>query len=423
MGKLPYTGTIKLSSVIANDNKPLDVRTVVSYVEDLTNNTIPNLYTGIVVNVKGTGDLYVLTSSPRTAHLSTSWKKIGVDVDLSDYVKFDDLPDYLTDSDLDDYAKKSDIPDVSNFAEKNEIPSVEGLASKDWVEGKGYLTSHQSLDDYALKSDIPDVSGYAAKSEIPSVAGLASEQWVQNQGYLTSHQSLDAYALKSELPSVAGLASEQWVENKGYLTVNDLPDYLSDSDLDDYALKSEIPSAGSFPADSDIEDLSAPIDGMATVQDVMDYVQAYFEKKKDELDNGDSDVPLQPYAYMTGYGLNDTPTDITQFNEFVLNESGDTEIEFYTPQEFAAWDPSTNDDLPSVKLTVDIPDGYSIKNVYMWNVLTNNYDLLTGSNEFIQNPRYTSRIINGVTYNSYVRGDSDPTATRGLTRYKIIITI
>ena len=219
MGKLPYTGTLKISAVIVNEQKPLDVRTVVSSVEDLTNGTIPNLYTGIVVNIKGSGDLYVLTSSPRTAHLSTSWKKVGVGVDLSDYVKFDDLPDYLTDSDLDDYAKKSDITDVSNFATKNEIPSLEGLASKDWVEGKGYLTAHQSRVDYALKSDIPDVSGLASKSEIPSVEGLASEQWVQNQRYLTSHQSLGDYALKSEIPTVPTNVSS-FTNDAGYLTTS-----------------------------------------------------------------------------------------------------------------------------------------------------------------------------------------------------------
>jgi len=179
---------------------------------------------------------------------------------------------------------------------------------------------------------------------------------------------------------------------------------------------------GTFPAGNNIENVNAAEDGFATVQDVMDYVRAYFEKKKDELEDSDSDVPVIPYVYITGYALNGEPTNITVFNQFELNESGNTEIEVIAPQEIAAWDPSTNDDLPSIKMTVDVPDGYTPTALYIWNVLTNEYQLLTGDNDFAQNPRYESRIINGVTYNSYVRGSADDVNTRGETRYKIIIT-
>ena len=69
MSQLPYSGTLSVPALTVNTTKPLDVRTVVNSVEDLTNGTIPNLYTGIIVNVKGTKDLYVLTSSPRNAQL------------------------------------------------------------------------------------------------------------------------------------------------------------------------------------------------------------------------------------------------------------------------------------------------------------------------------------------------------------------
>lgn len=77
MAELPYSGVITTPALVINENKPLDVRTVVSNVEDLTNGSIPNLYTGIVVNVKGTGDLYVLTTVARLARNITSWVKIG----------------------------------------------------------------------------------------------------------------------------------------------------------------------------------------------------------------------------------------------------------------------------------------------------------------------------------------------------------
>ena len=198
-----------------------------------------------------------------------------------------------------------------------------------------------------------------------------------------------------------------FTNDAGYITSADLPDYLTDSDM---------PTAGSFPADSDIEDSDAPVDGFATVQDVMDYVNAMFEKKKEEEDS-------IRYAYITGYELNDDPTDITVYNKYLLNDSGDTIFEIYASQEIAAWDPSTNDDLPSIKFTVDIPAGYSIKEAYIWsNVGNEGYQLLTGIQAFGQNTRYATRVIDGITYNSYVRGKADETTIRGATKYKIIIT-
>lgn len=101
MGQLPYSGSLNVPALNVTDTKPLDVRTVVNSVDDLTNGTIKNLYTGIVVNIKGTSDLYVLVATPRLATQAASWQKVGgdADVDLTGYVKIEDLPDFLTDSD------------------------------------------------------------------------------------------------------------------------------------------------------------------------------------------------------------------------------------------------------------------------------------------------------------------------------------
>ena len=102
------------------------------------------------------------------------------------------------------------------------MPSLEGYATEQWVEGKGYLTQHQSLDEYAKKSElfskdyndltnkptIPSVDGLASTAYVdekvaaivvPSLDGYATEQWVEGKGYLTQHQSLADYATKSEL--------------------------------------------------------------------------------------------------------------------------------------------------------------------------------------------------------------------------------
>ena len=174
-------------------------------------------------------------------------------------------------------------------------------------------------------------------------------------------------------------------------------------------------STGSFP--ENVDDESAQSEGYAKVQDVMKYVNALIQKKKDELGPVE---PGTPYAYITGYALDGTPTDIMMFNQFELNESGDTELEIWSAKEIGSYDEKGND-LPSIKLTVDIPSDYSIKESYQWNPITNAYALIEDG-LFEQNPRYASRTINGVVYNSYVRKVSDPYSIREDTRYKIIFT-
>ena len=64
-------------SLIVNSASPIDVRTVVDSISDLTSGSIQKLYTGIVVNIKGTNDLYVLTKHPRLANNIDSWVKVG----------------------------------------------------------------------------------------------------------------------------------------------------------------------------------------------------------------------------------------------------------------------------------------------------------------------------------------------------------
>ena len=86
-----YQGTLTVPSLIVDVASPIDVRTVVDSISDLTNGSIQKLYTGIVVNIKGTGDLYILTKHPRLANQLTSWVKVGgedVVIDPADYLSF-----------------------------------------------------------------------------------------------------------------------------------------------------------------------------------------------------------------------------------------------------------------------------------------------------------------------------------------------
>ena len=78
MGTLPYNSNLRVTGLYINENMPADIRTVVSNVEDLTNGTIPNVYQGLVVNIAGTGDLYVfIGTSIRAAKLPKNWIKVG----------------------------------------------------------------------------------------------------------------------------------------------------------------------------------------------------------------------------------------------------------------------------------------------------------------------------------------------------------
>ena len=197
---------------------------------------------------------------------------------------------------------------------------------------------------------------------------------------------------------------------------------LSQADKD---LINSIPgdlSTGSFPESSIVDSPTAASNGFATVQDVMDYVNALIEKKKDELGPVE---PGTPYAYITGYALDGTPTDITVFNPFVLNETGDTTIEVYASSELSVWNPQTYEDLSCVKFTVDIPEGYVLTAAYIWNDelgAEGEYELLNDNRRFDVNSRYSIRIIDGVTYNSYTRGPVNDVTAHNNEKYKIIIT-
>ena len=90
MGTLPYNSSLSVTGLYINENMPADIRTVVSSKDDLTNGTIPNVYQGIVVNVAGTGELYVfIGTSIRAAKLPENWIKVGgEEINPADYLSY-----------------------------------------------------------------------------------------------------------------------------------------------------------------------------------------------------------------------------------------------------------------------------------------------------------------------------------------------
>ena len=102
------------------------------------------------------------------------------------------------------------MPDLSGYALKSEIPSTAGLATESYVDN-AVANVKVDLTGYATESYVdgaiaaipqPDLSGYALKSEIPDTSGFiteipaeyVTETELEGKGYLTEHQSLEGYA-------------------------------------------------------------------------------------------------------------------------------------------------------------------------------------------------------------------------------------
>ena len=89
---------------------------------------------------------------------------------------------------------------------QDKIPSLDNYATKDELFSKDY-------NDLTNKPTIPSIDGLATKLEvkevedkIPSLNGYATEQWVEGKGYLTQHQSLAAYSTTTEVQSMIDTA-------------------------------------------------------------------------------------------------------------------------------------------------------------------------------------------------------------------------
>ena len=129
---------------------------------------------------------------------------------------------------------------------------------------------------------------------------------------------------------------------------------------------------GKFPSGDAVENPKADLEGLTTVQDVIDYVNAFFEKKKGELGPVE---PGTPYLYTNGYRVGDTAiglTDMLNRYEIVLNENSEFEIELlHKNEEDGYYD--TEDPTGSYYGTyfkVIVPNGYSV-NTYLWDESSN----------------------------------------------------
>lgn len=160
----------------------------------------------------------------------------GVNVDLPNNV---DLSDYVRKEDTADFAKKSDIPTVPTItldtAKRTLTVNSNVINIPDSVDLTGYVKS-ADLTNYALKSDIPaapDLSEYAKKSDIKTV---------DLTPYLKKTDADAKYATKAEIPDLSGYAKKTDIK-----TV-DLTPYLTKTTADStYATKADVTAVEKQP--------------------------------------------------------------------------------------------------------------------------------------------------------------------------------
>ena len=183
-------------------------------------------------------------------------------------------------------------------------------------------------------------------------------------------------------------------------------------------------STGSFPESSTVDSPTATSNGFATVQDVMDYVNALIEKKKDEL------VPsgeVKDYLYVNGVSYTDdnvlpTPGTIYDMNCYEISDVLISDgLKVYVGPEilgFNEGDPTTT--IYSEVFSVDVPTGYSIE-VHTWD--SDNKKWFDAVQPMMSNPKQATKLYGGKTYNCFVRTLDDNFTDARVTnvRYKIII--
>ena len=278
------------------------------------------------------------------------------------------------------------------------------------------------------------VAGKADKSDLD---GYATESWVEEKGFLTEHQDISGKANVSDLKTVATSGEYNDLENKPDLTRLAPTSALDTSKIkidgiqglsaEDKAKIDSIPSdlsTGLFPESSSVDSPTATSNGFATVQDVMDYVNALIEKKKDELAPSGE---IKDYLYVNGVSYTDdnvlpTPGTIYNMNCYEISDGLISDgLKVYISPEilgFDEGDPTTT--IYSEVFSIDVPTGYSIE-VHNWDSGNNKW--FNAVQPMMSNPKQATKLYGGKTYNCFVRKMDDNFNDVILVnaRYKIII--
>lgn len=253
----------------------------------------------------------VTVEIPSTVDLSDYYTKEQVDQQIKNNKTTVDLTDYVKREDLADLAKKTDVPAVALDTSKRTL-TVNGTAINipDSVDLSGYATKAElpkvSLDVAKRKITIGDaslnipasvdLSNYYTKSEVDDkLATAAGGGKVDLSGYVKTEQ-LNDYAKKTDVPNVV------YDQAKKQLTINgvnvdlpdnvDLSDYVRKEDTADFAKKTDIPTVPTIALDTAKRTLT--VNG--NVINIPDSVDLAGYVKVDQLSDyaRKSDIPAAP---------------------------------------------------------------------------------------------------------------------------------
>ena len=233
-----------------------------------------------------------------------------------------------------------------------------------------------ALTEKANSADVESAINAAVADKADANVVKALETTVAGKVNQDAFNELKDTVNKIQIPTKVS----KFENDKNYITYLDIKDDLLTTEdraaLD--AIKdlgaSDV-ETGKFPVvdlDTPTDPTKADLDGLATVQDVMNYVNALIEKKKGELGPVEPGIP---YLYTNGYRRDDTAIELTDpLNEYeiVLDSNGEFVIELlHKNEEDGNYD--TEDPTGSYYGTyfkVIVPNGYTVK-TYLWDDTAN----------------------------------------------------
>lgn len=174
--------------------------------------------------------------------------------------------------------EKGETPDLTGYATETyvdeAIKNVEadvdltGYATEAWVEGKGYLTEHQSLNGYATETYVNDAVKNA-KIDV-DLTGYATEKWVEGKGYLTTHQDISQLATKTEVSAVEGkipTAVSELTNDANYITIEAVDNTIADIDFVKSGDLATVATSGSY---LDLTNLPSSVGNWVYTEDFTD---------------------------------------------------------------------------------------------------------------------------------------------------------
>lgn len=266
-----YTGSLSgIPSIRVGEKSPLDVRTVVDYLSDLTTKWdgveghpgIQNLYTGLVVYVKENREIYVLIGSPKNSNKIESWKKVG-EFDPANYLSYyqEKLGAKIFETE-DELTGIIDSPFAGMFAlvigDSDETTVEETglyvLLNDDNTNPDNWLRIDPDYSDFVTRDELGD---YIKKNDLPDFL-TASDL----DGYVKI-DDLKGYVKPEDLKDLAKKS-----DLDGYVKREDAIDYLTASDLDDYLRVEELPTnVSAFINDAGYLK-SEDLNGYAKIEDI-----------------------------------------------------------------------------------------------------------------------------------------------------------